>query len=137
MIKVKFTPEQAMKAQKGSRGISLLFFFLTWAPPHGGGWSKPRPGRSKAGKDPVPIVQEARRPQDWSRRVRKISAPSGFDPRVVQPVASPCTDWAILAHVAMIRAEKLRLQIPATVVIVTTVFDEFEFRVIEFFGVVN
>ena len=26
----------------------------------GGGWSTPRPGRFTPGKDPVPIVQEAR-----------------------------------------------------------------------------
>jgi hypothetical protein len=57
IVKVKFSLELAMKAQKGRRPIALLFFFLTWAP-DGGGWTKPRPGRFKAGKDPVPIVQE-------------------------------------------------------------------------------
>ena len=34
-------------------------------------------------------------PQGRSGRVRKISAPRGFDPRTVQPVASRYTDWAI------------------------------------------
>ena len=31
-------------------------------------------------------------------RVRKVSPPPGFDPRIVQPVASHCTDYAIVAH---------------------------------------
>jgi hypothetical protein len=33
-----------------------------------------------------------------SGRVRKISPPPGLDPRTVQPVASPYTDYAIPAH---------------------------------------
>ena len=36
--------------------------------------------------------------QGRSGRVRKISPPSGFDPRAVQPVASRYTDKAIAAH---------------------------------------
>jgi hypothetical protein len=36
--------------------------------------------------------------QGWSGRVRKISLPPGFDPRTVQPVASPYTDSAIPAR---------------------------------------
>ena len=46
------------------------------------------------GKDPVPIVQEA----GWAPGPVWISAqnlaPSGFDPRTVQPVASRYTDYA-------------------------------------------
>ena len=53
-VKVKFTLEQATKAQRGSKGIVLLFF-LTWAL-DGGGWSTPLPGRFTPGKDPVPLV---------------------------------------------------------------------------------
>jgi hypothetical protein len=56
MVKVKITLEKAMKAQRGSKGIPLLF--LTSAL-DGGGWSTPRPGRFIPGNDPVPIVQEA------------------------------------------------------------------------------
>ena len=41
-----------MKAQRGSRGIALLFL-------DGGGWSAPHPHRFTPGKDPVPTVQEA------------------------------------------------------------------------------
>jgi len=91
---VKFTLEEATKAQRGSWGIALLFLNLgaRW-----GGWSTPRPGRSNPGKEPVHILQEAGGPQSRSEQVRKISPPPGFDPRTVQPVASRYTDWAITA----------------------------------------
>jgi hypothetical protein len=52
-----------------------------------GGWSKPRPGRFTRGeRDPVPITGVLGGPQGRSGPVRKISPPSGFDPRTVQPV---------------------------------------------------
>jgi hypothetical protein len=54
--KVKFTLEQAMKAQRGSRDSSTLS--LTSAL-DGGGWSTPRPGRFTPGNNPVLIAQEA------------------------------------------------------------------------------
>ena len=41
---------------------------------------------------------EAGGAQGRSGRVRKISPPPGFDPRIVQPVASCYTNWAIPAH---------------------------------------
>jgi hypothetical protein len=52
-VKTKFTLEQATKAQRRSRGITLLFFNLgsRW-----GGWSTPLPGRFTSGKSPVPIA---------------------------------------------------------------------------------
>ena len=49
--KVKFTLEKAKKAQRGSRGIALLFFNFG---PRRGGWSTPRHGRFTPGKDLVP-----------------------------------------------------------------------------------
>jgi hypothetical protein len=52
-VKVKFTLEQATKAQRGSRGIAVLFFNLGL---YVVGWSTPRPGRFTPGKDPVPTV---------------------------------------------------------------------------------
>jgi hypothetical protein len=57
MVKVHFTLVQATKAQGRSRDIVLFFLNLDtrW-----GGWSRPRPGRFIPGKEPVPIVQEAR-----------------------------------------------------------------------------
>jgi hypothetical protein len=51
--KVKFTLEQATKAQGGVK-VLLYFFFnlgIRW-----GEWLLPRPGRFTPGKDPVPIV---------------------------------------------------------------------------------
>jgi hypothetical protein len=51
--KVKFTLEQATKAQRGSRGVALLS--LTSAL-DGGGWSTPCPGHFTPWKDSVPIV---------------------------------------------------------------------------------
>jgi hypothetical protein len=52
-VKVKFTLEQATKAQRVSRGIAVPFLNLgaRW-----GGLSAPRPGHFTPGKDPVPIV---------------------------------------------------------------------------------
>jgi len=95
------------------------------------------PAALRSGKTRYPSYRRLGRPQGRSRRVRKISAPSGFNPRSVQPVASPCTDYTILADVAIIRAEKLHNQIPATVVVITIVVDEHEYRVIEYLGVVS
>jgi len=98
--KVKFTLEQAVKAQRQSRGISLLFFRLgaRWGvggqrhspasllpgKRHGthctGGWLGPRAGLDGCGK---------------SLRRR------GFDPGTVQPVASRYTDCPIPVPIVM------------------------------------
>jgi hypothetical protein len=53
-VKVKFPLEQAIKAQRGSRGIAILFLLTLVL--DGGGWSTPRPGHFTPGNDPVPIV---------------------------------------------------------------------------------
>jgi hypothetical protein len=54
-------------------------------------------------KDPVPFVQRLGGLQSLSGRVRKISSlPPEFDPRIVQPVASRYTDWAIPARTVFI-----------------------------------
>jgi hypothetical protein len=52
-VKVKVALEQATKAQRGSRGIALLFLNLgaRW-----GGWSTPNPGHLTPGKDTVSAV---------------------------------------------------------------------------------
>jgi hypothetical protein len=60
--------------------------------------STPRPVRFISGeKDIVPILKEAGGPQGRYERGRKISPPSGFHPRTVQPVASRYTYYATLA----------------------------------------
>jgi len=41
-------------------------------------------------------------PQHRSGRVKRISPPTVYDPRTVQPVASRYTDWAILAPLVII-----------------------------------
>jgi hypothetical protein len=64
-----------------------------------GGWSTPCPGRFTPGKETwYPLYRRLGGPQDWSGRVRKISPSLGFDPRIVQPVVSHYTDYAILAY---------------------------------------
>jgi len=71
-------------AHRGSRVIALLFLdhdSLTHRP------------LFTPGKDPVPIVQEA----EWAPGLvwtgtENLPPPPGFDPRIVQPVASPYTD---------------------------------------------
>ena len=50
-----FSLQQAMKAQRVSRGIPLHFHDLRHL--DGGGWSTPHPGLFNPGKDAVPIVQ--------------------------------------------------------------------------------
>ena len=61
----------------------------------GGEGSASRPGRSlPPGKTRYPMYRRLGGPQGRSGQVRKISPPTGFDPRTVQPVASRYTDWA-------------------------------------------
>jgi hypothetical protein len=49
------------------------------------------------GKALYPLYRRLGGPQGRSGLVRKISPPPGFDPRIVQPVASRYTDWTIRA----------------------------------------
>ena len=57
-----------------------------------------------SGKTWYPLCRRLGWPQGRSGRVRKISPPTGFDPRTVQPVASRYTDWAILAPYILVHA---------------------------------
>ena len=75
-----------MKAQRVSRGIPLFFLKLgtRW------GWvvkATPRPIYPREA-DPVPIVQEAGWAPGFVWMGAKNLAPSGFDLRTFQPVAS-------------------------------------------------
>ena len=85
-VKVKFTLEQATKAQRGSRCSSTSAL-------DGGGWLTPRPDRFTPGKDPVGWVG----PRADIDGCGKSDPPPGFDHRTAQPVASRYSDWAIPA----------------------------------------
>jgi len=50
------------------------------------------------GKTRYPLYRRVGEPQGRSGQVRKISPPPGFDPRIVQLVASRYTDWALPAR---------------------------------------
>jgi hypothetical protein len=86
-VKVKFTPEQATKAQRGSRGRALLF--LTSAL-DGVGGKRHAPAALSPGNTQYTLYRRLGRSQGQSGR--EISPPPGFDPRTVQPVASRYTD---------------------------------------------
>ena len=85
-----------MKAQRGSRGLVLLFLYLS------GKWEwmvKATPWPLYTGKETrYPLYRKLGGPQCRSGRLRKISSPLGFNPRTVQPVASRLTHWTILAR---------------------------------------
>jgi hypothetical protein len=58
----------------------------------GGAWSTPLPGQFTSRERPGTRFKRLGGPQGRSGRVRKISAPPGFDRRTAQPVASRHTD---------------------------------------------
>jgi hypothetical protein len=90
-VKVKFTLEQATKAQRGSSTL-----FLTSAP-DGVGCQSHVPAALPLGKTRYLLYRRLGGPQGRSGRVQKISPPPRFDPRTVQPVAIRYTSWAIMA----------------------------------------
>jgi len=74
-VKVKFTLEQAKKAQTGSRGIALLFFNLG---ARGVGGQRHTPAALPPGKTQYPLYRRLGGPQGRSGRVRQTSPPPGF-----------------------------------------------------------
>jgi hypothetical protein len=64
----------------------------------GVGGQRHAPAALLPGKTRFPLYRELGGPQGRSGRMRKISPPPGFDPRIVQPVASRYKDGAITAH---------------------------------------
>jgi len=61
------------------------------------------------GKTRYPLYRRLGEPQGRSGRVRKISPQPWFDPRIVRPVASRYTDWAIPAHIyTSVRLENVK-----------------------------
>jgi hypothetical protein len=59
------------------------------------GGQRHAPAILPSGMNRCPLYRRLGGPQGRSGRVRKISTPTGFDPRTVQPVASHYTYWAI------------------------------------------
>jgi hypothetical protein len=56
------------------------------------------PSALPLGKTWYPLYRRLDGPQGRSGQVQKISPPLGFHPRIVQPVASRCTNYTIQAH---------------------------------------
>jgi hypothetical protein len=84
-VKVKFTLEQATKAQRYNCTPPL-----TSALDVVGGQSHAWPALPPV-KTRYPLYRRPGEPQSRSGRVRKISPPSGYDPRTVQPVTISAT----------------------------------------------
>jgi len=62
----------------------------------GGEWSAARPGRTfPSEKTRYPFYRRLGGPQGLYGRVENL-VPTGIRSRTVQPVGSPCTDWATL-----------------------------------------
>jgi hypothetical protein len=94
-ISCKVRPRTCHEVRQGSRGIALS---LTSAL-DGGWWSKPRPCCFTPEQDKrYPFYRRLGGPQGRTGRVRKISPTPGFNPRTVQPVASCCTEYAMLCY---------------------------------------
>jgi hypothetical protein len=107
--KAKFTLEQATKAQMGEMYSCTL---SSTSALDGVGCQRHSPATSPLGKTRYPLYRRVGGPQGRSGRVQKISLPSGFDSRTVQPVASRYTDCAIpttfaAAEVKMIMWKRL------------------------------
>ena len=89
---VGFTLLQATKALRDSRGIAYSIFDLGTRRDEG---SASRPGRPlPPGKTQYPFKRRLGGLQGESGQVPKISPPTSFDPRTVQPVGSRYTDYA-------------------------------------------
>jgi hypothetical protein len=64
----------------------------------GVGGQRHSPAALPPGMTWYPLYRGLGGPQDQYGQVWKISSPTGFDPRNVQPIASHYIDYAILAH---------------------------------------
>jgi len=74
----KFTLEQTMKAQRGSRGIALLFLFPSVL--DGGGWSMPFPSHFTSGKEVwYSLYRRLGGLQGQFKQMSKISPLPGFN----------------------------------------------------------
>ena len=89
VVNGKFSLEQATKAQRWGRCITLLF--LQPRRKVGVGGQRHAPAALPPGKTRYPLCRRLGGSQGWSGRARKISPPPGFALRTVQPVASRYT----------------------------------------------
>ena len=94
-IKVKFTLEQAMKTQRGSRCTALLFLQPQQKMEVRGQCHAL--GTLSLGKTWYSLYGSLGGSLSQSGWVRKISPSPGFDPQTIQPIASRYTDCAIPA----------------------------------------
>jgi hypothetical protein len=89
-IRVKFTLEQAIKFQRGSRGIAVLV--LEPRNEVGVGGQRHASATLPPGKEPrYAFYRKLGGPQGRSGQLRKILPLSGFDSQTVQPLASRYT----------------------------------------------
>jgi hypothetical protein len=89
-VKVKFTLERSTKAQRWSRGIAVLFLYLSagW-----GGWSMSCPGHFTPGKETwYHCIRGWVGPRTGLDGFRKSHLPLELDPWTIQPIASHYTD---------------------------------------------
>jgi hypothetical protein len=83
MVKVTFTLEQAMKAERGRRGITTISLASAL---DGGGWLTPRPDRFTLGKATrYPSYRRLGGPPGRCGRVRKTSLSPGSIPGPSNP----------------------------------------------------
>jgi len=83
-------------------------------------WLTPRHATVSPGKTP-PLYRWVIGPRTRSRHVRKISPLPGFEPRLVQPVASRYTEYAVPATV------KVNTQRPETIYVYIYIYISFFF----------
>ena len=104
--KIKCTLVQAVQP---TGGVGIYLLFLDHDTRRGGEGSASCPSRSLSpGKTRYPSYRRLGGPQCRSGQVRKFSPPQGFDPRTVQPVASPYIDWDIWPTMDAVNAPDVR-----------------------------
>ena len=97
-VKVKVAPKTG---HGRPRRVKVWFYEYSFFNLGGGrgGWLTPRPCNFTPGKGTwYEFYRRLSGPQDRLERVRKISPPQGFDPRIVQPIVNRYADWGIPAH---------------------------------------
>ena len=86
-------------------------------------WSTPHLSSLLPGKTRYPLYRRVGGPQGWSGWVQKMLSPLWFDTRIIQPVVSCYTDYAIPAHNTIMHTcqSMYRINNNQNVVIITNV----------------